>query len=92
VAQQDNQGRASGAPGTRGEGLTQEGATSTGVDGPVYGATILLTLYGLATVVWDLVAGESLAPDSGLAIAGIMVGLLLVGAVLGGLASGRSDR
>lgn len=76
----------------RSAGPTHEDGSGTGLDAPVAGAAILLSLYGLAVIVWDLVADESLVPESGLAVAGIIIGCLVVGAVLGGFASGRSDR
>ncbi len=76
----------------RGEGPTREGATGTGLDGPVAGAAILLSLYGLLVISVDLVADKSLVPENSLAVAGIILGCLLVGAVLGAIGSSVSDR
>ena len=67
----------------RGAGPTRQGDTGSGLDAPVAGGALLLTLYGLAVIVADLF-GEHLVPDSGLAVAGIMIGCLVVGAVVGG--------
>lgn len=79
-------------PGGLGGGATRVGATGTGVDAPVAGAALLLALYGALVILADLVLGKSLVPASGFAVAGIMVGCLLVGGVLGGVAGSRSDR
>jgi hypothetical protein len=91
VAQHDNQGTASGAPGERGAGPTREGATGSGIDGIAAGAAIVLTLYGLAVIVAD-VFHQHLVPDSGLLVAAIMIGCMLLGGVLGGVAASRSER
>jgi len=76
----------------RGAGPTQEGTTGTGLDGIVAGAAIVLSLFGLVAILADIVTGESIVPDNGLVVAGIMVGCLVLGAVLGALASARSAR
>jgi cell division protein FtsX len=76
----------------RGHGPTREGATGTGLDGPVAGAAILLSLYGLLVVAVDLIADKSLVPDDSLLVAGIILGCLVVGAVLGAIGSSVSDR
>lgn len=77
-----------------GSGPTRQGAhdTGTGLDAPVAGAALVLTLYGLLVIVADLLFGAELVPHSGLAVAGIMIGCLLVGAVLGGGAARASRR
>ena len=92
MAQHDNQGTASGAPGERGAGPTREGATGSGIDGVVAGAALVLTLYGLVAILVDVVADQELVSHNALVVAGVMVGCLLVGAVLGGIAASRSDR
>lgn len=79
-------------PGGSGGGLTQVGVTGTGVDGPVAGATLLLALYGALVIVVDLVLGRKLLPHSGLGVAGIILGCLLVGGAVGALAANRADR
>lgn len=77
-----------------GAGPTRQGAhdTGTGLDAPVAGGALLLTLFGLVVILADLVAGVELVPHSGLATAGIMIGCLLLGGVLGGGAARASRR
>lgn len=77
-----------------GSGPTRAGAhdTGTGLDAPVAGAALVLTLYGLTVIVAELLFGVELVPPSGLGVAGIMVGCLLVGAVLGGGAARAATR
>ncbi len=75
-----------------GGGATQQGTTGTGLDAPVAGGTLLLTLYGALVIFGDLFFGAELVPHSGFAVVGIMIGCLIVGAVLGALAGARSDR
>ncbi len=79
---------------SQGSGPTRQGAhdTGTGLDAPVAGAALLLTLYGLVVIVTDLLFHTELVPHSGIAVAGIMIGCLLVGAVLGGGAARASRR
>lgn len=79
-------------PGGQGSGPTQVGAAGTGLDGPVAGATGLLALYGFIVILWDLIAGKKLLPDSGFGVAGCIVGCLVVGAVIGGGIAARGSR
>ena len=79
-------------PGGTGGGATRMGATGTGVDGIVAGGALVLTLYGLLVIAADLVADKKLTPHSGIGVAALIVGCLVVGAVLGGIAASRSDR
>ena len=76
-----------------GSGPTRQGAhdTGTGLDAPVAGGALLLALYGLLVIVVDVVLDKELVPHSGLAVAGIMIGCLLVGGVLGA-GAGRAGR
>ena len=77
-----------------GAGPTRAGAhdTGTGLDAPVAGAALVLTLYGLVVIIADLLFHVELVPHSGLAVAGIMIGCLLVGGVLGGGAGRAAHR
>jgi hypothetical protein len=68
------------------------GATGTGVDGLVAGGALLLALYGLVVIVVDLISDKKLLPDNALAVAGIIIGFLVVGAIVGGIVASRSDR
>jgi hypothetical protein len=76
----------------RGSGPTEEGTTGTGLDGMVAGAATVLTIYGLLVIAADVVLDSKLIPDNGLAVAGIMIGCLIVGGILGAIAAARSDR
>jgi hypothetical protein len=76
----------------RGSGPTEEGTTGTGLDGIVAGAASVLTLYGLLVIAADVVLDSKLIPDDGLAVAGIMIGCLIVGGIIGAIAAARSDR
>jgi hypothetical protein len=78
--------------GARGGGPTEEGATGTGLDGLVAGAAILLSLYGLIVIAADAALDVNLVPDNGLVVAGIILGCLVVGGILGAIASSVSDR
>lgn len=81
----------SGEP--RGGAPTREGEQSTGsgVDAAVAGGTALLTLYGLLAIVLDLFH-IGLVPDSGLAVAGIMIACLVVGGLLGAFIGSAAAR
>jgi hypothetical protein len=79
-------------PGGWGAGPTRVGATGTGVDGLVAGGALLLALYGLVVIAVDLVSNKKLLPDNALAVAGIIIGFLVVGAIIGGVLASRSDR
>lgn len=78
-----------------GSGPTQQGsanAAGAGLDAAVGGGALLLALYGAVVILADLLLDSVLVPHSGLAVAGIMIGLLLVGAVLGGFVGSMADR
>lgn len=79
-------------PGRPGAGTTRAGATGTALDAAVAGGALLLALYGAMVIMVDLVLGTILVPASGFAVAGIMVGCLVVGGVVGGVVASRSDR
>lgn len=79
----------------RGSGPTQQGsahAASAGLDAAVAGGALLLSLYGFVVIVADLLFHEGLVPSSGFGVAGVIIGSLVVGALLGAVIGGMRDR
>jgi len=69
-------------------------STSSGdgadVEFAVMGGCILMTLYGLAVIVFDAVVGVELVPHGTAAASGIMIACAVVGTLIGkALARGR---
>jgi hypothetical protein len=78
-----------------GSGPTQAGAANAagaGIDAAVAGGALVLALYGFLVIAADLITGEELVPGSGFAVAGIMIGCLLVGGLLGAFIGSASAR
>ena len=88
----DGSTQVSGEP--RGAAPTREGdrSTGSGLDAAVAGGTALLTLYGALAILLDLFFHSNLVPDSGVAVAGIMIGCLVVGGLVGAFVGAAASR
>jgi hypothetical protein len=63
-----------------------------GIEGGVAGASVFLTLYGVAILFGSSVLSEEWVPHSRLYTGVILLSLIVIGAVVGAGAASRSDR